>query len=64
MSDTLITDTLTAIPMPALLVATGDRIVAGNAAAAKLLETDALADRHLLTVLRQPSASRLGHPAN
>ncbi|MBA85006.1 sensor histidine kinase [Thalassobius sp. S69A] len=55
MSDTLITDTLTAIPMPALLVATGDRIVAGNAAAAKLLETDALADRHLLTVLRQPS---------
>lgn len=55
MSDTLITDTLTAIPLPALLVATGDRIVAGNAAAVKLLETDQLTDRHLLTVLRQPS---------
>ena len=51
----LISDTLAAIPMPALLVAEGDRIIGGNSAAVSLLETDELAGRHLLTVLRQPS---------
>lgn len=55
MAETVIHDTLAAIPMPALLIATGERIVDGNAAAARLLDTQLLADRHLLTVLRQPS---------
>ena len=55
MSETLIQDTLAAIPMPALLIAAGERIVGGNALAANLLGIENLADRHLLTVLRQPS---------
>jgi two-component system phosphate regulon sensor histidine kinase PhoR len=55
MTDTLIADTLAAIPMPALVVAAGERILGGNDAAGKLLESDDLAGSHLLTVLRQPS---------
>lgn len=55
MIDTLIPDTLAAIPMPALLVAAGERIIGGNAAAEKLLGTEQLVGSHLLTVLRQPS---------
>ncbi|WP_420567345.1 ATP-binding protein [Thalassovita sp.] len=55
MTDTLITDTLAAIPMPALVVAAGERILDGNKAAEKLLESENLAGMHLLTVLRQPS---------
>ncbi|MGH1356583.1 MAG: ATP-binding protein [Thalassovita sp.] len=55
MSDTLIADLLAAIPMPALMVAAGERILGGNAAAETLLESQDLAGTHLLTVLRQPS---------
>ncbi|MDF1801312.1 sensor histidine kinase [Thalassovita sp.] len=55
MTETLIQDTLAAIPMPALMIAAGERIIDGNALAQKLLETENLADSHLLTVLRQPS---------
>jgi two-component system phosphate regulon sensor histidine kinase PhoR len=55
MTDTLITDTLAAIPMPALVVAAGERILGGNQAAEKLLESENLAGMHLLNVLRQPS---------
>ena len=55
MTETLISDTVAAIPMPALLVGTGERVLGGNQLAAKLLATDQLTGRHLLTVLRQPS---------
>jgi two-component system phosphate regulon sensor histidine kinase PhoR len=55
MTETLISDTLAAIPMPALLVAAGERILGGNIAAEKLFESEDLTGSHLLTVLRQPS---------
>ncbi|WP_319823685.1 ATP-binding protein [Thalassovita sp.] len=55
MSDSLIPDMLAAMPLPAILVGQGDRIVAANAQAGTLLRLPDLVDRNLLTVLRQPA---------
>ncbi|SDW41399.1 histidine kinase [Ruegeria halocynthiae] len=53
MTDTLLTDLISAIPMPALLVGQTERIVAANTEAQSLLG-QAIEGRHFATILRQP----------
>ncbi len=53
MTDTLLTDLVSAIPAPALLVGQTERIVAANTEALSLLG-QAIEGRHFATILRQP----------
>ncbi|WP_299983315.1 ATP-binding protein [uncultured Ruegeria sp.] len=53
MSDTLLAEFVSAIPMPALLVDQSERIITANAEAQALLG-QAIEGRHFATILRQP----------
>ena len=54
MTETSITALLGAIPLPALLVGRGERIIAANPLSANLFGP-AITGRHFITVIRQPS---------